>query len=50
MWENAFIITAITPSAIIQHSRAINGRTGTYLKLKRVCDDAWPNEQKSFKK
>jgi hypothetical protein len=31
-------IAAATPSVTIQHIRAINGRTGTCLKLKRVCD------------
>jgi mevalonate pyrophosphate decarboxylase len=31
-------IAVTTPSVTIQHIRAINGRTGTYLKLNRVCD------------
>jgi hypothetical protein len=31
-------IAATTPNVTIQHIRAINGRTGTCLKLKRVCD------------
>jgi hypothetical protein len=35
-------VAAIIPSAIIQHIRAISGRTGTWLKLRRVCDGIWP--------
>jgi hypothetical protein len=31
-------IAATTPTVTIQHIRAINGRTGICLKLKRVCD------------
>jgi hypothetical protein len=43
-------IAAITPSVTIQHIRVINGRTGTYLKLKRVCNGISLKDQKPFTK
>jgi hypothetical protein len=39
----------ITPSAIIQHIRAISDKAETCLKLKRVCNGIWPKNQKHSK-
>jgi hypothetical protein len=51
MWENtSIIIAAITSSVIIQHIMAISGRTGTCLKLKRVCDRIWVEGSKIIQK
>jgi hypothetical protein len=41
---------AVTPSAAIQDTRVISGRTGTALKPKRVCDSLWLKDQESFKR